>query len=323
MKKIIFFTISLCVFALSVKGQITEAENKLRSAVNDTLLGWKKGGLVTLNFSQASFSNWAAGGQNSISLNGLFSGFLNYKTTTASWENMLDVGYGILKQGKQGKFIKTDDKIDLSSKYGRNASKTWYYAALFNFKTQMTAGYEYPNDSIKISDFLAPAYLLGALGMDYKPTSTFTCFIAPITLKTTIVNNTALADAGAFGVEPAVYDSNNALIKHGQGIRNEFGGYVRVVYKTTFFEDKSVSLLTKLDLFSNYQHNPENIDVSWETIIGFKVNKFIAATITTHILYDDDVGVQVDNNKDGIVDAIGPRTQVKEVLGIGFSYKFN
>ena len=113
MKRIVFFTFSLCAFALSVKGQITEAESKLRSPVNDTLLGWKKGGLVTLNFSQASFSNWAAGGQNSISLNGLFSGFINYKTTTSSWENMVDVGYGILRQGKQGDIIKTDDKIDL------------------------------------------------------------------------------------------------------------------------------------------------------------------------------------------------------------------
>ncbi|MFY9311051.1 MAG: DUF3078 domain-containing protein [Bacteroidia bacterium] len=317
-----FLILAVTVFSLTIKGQTTEAENKLRTAVNDTLLGWKKGGLVTLNFSQASFSNWAAGGQNSISLNGLISTFINYKDSVSNWENMLDMGYGILKQGKQGNFIKTDDKIDLSSKYGRNASKTWYYAALLNFKTQMTPGYDYPNDSVKISDFLAPAYILGALGMDYKPNSSLTCFIAPITLKTTIVNNTGLADAGAFGVEPAVYDSSHVLIKHGQGIRNEFGGYVRVIYKTTFFADKSVSLLTKFDLFSNYLHNPQNIDVSWETIIGFKVNKFIAATITTHLLYDDDVGILIDKNKDGITDAIGPRTQVKEVLGIGFSYKF-
>lgn len=322
MKRIAFLIFLLVAFKLTLKSQITEAENKLRTSLNDTTLGWKKGGLVTLNFSQASFSNWAAGGQNSISLNALVSTFINYKDSVSSWENMLDMGYGILKQGKQGDFIKTDDKIDLSSKYGRNATKTWYYAALLNFKTQMTPGYNYPNDSVKISDFLAPAYILGALGMDYKPNSTLTCFIAPITLKTTIVNNGGLADAGAFGVEPAVYDNNNVILKHGLGIRNEFGGYVRVVYKTSFFEDKSVSLLTKLDLFSNYLHNPENIDVSWETIIGFKVNKFIAATITTHLLYDDDVGILIDKNKDGITDAIGPRTQVKEVLGIGLSYKF-
>jgi hypothetical protein len=77
-----------------------------------------------------------------------------------------------------------------------------------------------------------------------------------------------------------------------------------------------------LDLFSNYLHNPQNVDVSWETIIGFKVNKYISATITTQLVYDDDVKIAVDKNGDGINESFGPRTQFKEVLGIGFSYNF-
>ncbi len=80
--------------------------------------------------------------------------------------------------------------------------------------------------------------------------------------------------------------------------------------------------MTKLDLFSNYLHNPQNVDVSWETIIGFKVNKYISATITTQLVYDDDVKIAVDKNGDGINESFGPRTQFKEVLGIGFSYNF-
>ena len=303
-------------------GQITEGEKSLQSVSSDTTDGWKKGGVIGLNFSQAFFNNWAAGGQNSISLNGLVSVYANYKKGKSSFENMLDVGYGLLQQGKNGAVIKTDDKIDFTSKYGRVASKSWYYAALLNFKTQMSPGYNYPNDSVMISDFLAPAYLLTAIGMDYKPNDHFTAFIAPLAAKTTIVNNATLADAGAYGVEPATYDTAGVLLTHGKTVRNEFGGYVRIVYKNTFFKDQSVSFLTKLDLFSNYLHNPENIDVSWETIIGFKVNKYISATITTHLLYDDDIKIAVDNNDDGITDAIGPRTQFKEVIGIGFSYNF-
>jgi hypothetical protein len=322
MRKTNAFVLFLLLFNFSIYSQIIDAESRLRSSNADTVIGWKKGGIVNLNFSQASFNNWAAGGQNSISMNGIISTFINYRTNKTSWDNMLDIGYGLLQQGKKG-FIKTDDKIDLTSKYGREASQKWYYALLLNFKTQMTPGYNYPNDSVKISDFLAPAYLLGALGMDYKPDTSFTCFIAPLTLKTTIVNNTPLADAGAFGVTPAKYDTaTNTVLQHGKKIRNELGGYVRIVYKRTFFKDRSVSLLSKLDLFSNYLHNPQNIDVSWETIIGFKVNKFISASITTHLLYDDDIKIKVDNNRDGITDVIGPRTQFKEVIGIGFSYKF-
>ena len=34
------------------------------------------------------------------------------------------------------------------------------------------------------------------------------------------------------------------------------------------------------------------------------------------------IDIAVDNNNDGIIDAVGPRTQFKEVLGVGLSYKF-
>ncbi len=184
----------------------------------------------------------------------------------------------------------------------------------------MDAGFNYPDDSTKISDLLAPAYLLGAVGLDYKPSDKFTAFVAPVTAKTTFVNDQVLADAGAFGVEKAVYDTAGNLLTAGKNIRTEFGGYIRLFYKVDVM--KNVSLQTKLDLFSNYLENPQNIDVSWEVLISMKVNKYISATITTHLLYDDDTDISIDNNNDGIIDRIGPRTQFKEVLGVGFSYKF-
>ncbi len=321
MKNIIILIFIACMLSSLLYSQPTEAEKKLRTITIDTIHGWKRGGIIGLNFSQASFTNWAAGGENSISLNSILSVFANYKMPNYFWDNMLDAGYGFIQQGK-GKVIKTDDKIDFTSKYGRKASKDWYYAALLNFKTQMAPGYNYPNDSIKISTRFAPAYLLLALGMDYKPNEHFSAFIAPLNLKNTFVNNTELADAGAFGVDKAIYDTSGVVITHGKKFKSEFGGYLRIVYQTTFFEDKSISLLTKLDLFSNYIHNPQNIDVNWETIIGFKINKYFSATITTQLVYDDDIKIAIDDNGDGIIDSYGPRIQFKEVIGIGFSYNF-
>ncbi len=67
----------------------------------------------------------------------------------------------------------------------------------------MTAGYNYPNDSVKISALFAPAYLLGSLGMDYKPKDDFSAYISPVTSKITIVADKDLANQGAFGVTPA------------------------------------------------------------------------------------------------------------------------
>jgi hypothetical protein len=323
MKTRIFTLITMLGIAIChMSAQTTEAEKAIRTLSKDSIMGWKTGGLVGVTISQASFTNWAAGGQNTIALGGLVNLFANYKSEHSSWDNMLDMGYGLLKQGKNGDFIKTDDKVDFTSKYGRKASSKWYYAGLVNFKTQMTAGYNYPDVSTKISDLLAPAYILAAIGMDYKPSDKLTAFVAPITSKNTIVNDEALANAGAFGVEAATYNENGELLTAGKRSRSEVGGYVRMVYQQTYFKDKSVSILSKLDLFSNYKSNPQNIDISWETIIGLKVNKFITTTITTHLIYDDDIDIAFDNNNDGVIDGSGPRTQFKEVIGVGLNVKF-
>ena len=294
MKKILFTILS--ILSISVSSQITDLEEKVRKTSVDTLDGWKNGGVININFSQASFKNWSAGGQNSISLNNLVSVFANYKKGRSSWDNMLDVGYGFLTQGNVRK--KTDDKIDFTSKFGRSASKSWYYAALLNFKTQMDDGFDYKTDTtkVKISSFMAPAYVVGAFGMDYRPSDNFTGFIAPLTSKTTIVANKTLSDSGAFGID------------RGKTVKNEFGGYIKLVYKHNFFKDNSVSLLSKVDLFSNYLNNPQYIDVNWENIISLKVNKYISTIITTQLIYDHDI--------------FKDKVQFKEVIGVGFSYKF-
>ena len=307
MKKIVLLSLVMAI-SVGLFAQVTDAEKNLKTQNTDTTQGWKTGGVFSLAFSSVSLTNWAAGGQNSVSINGLANMFAIYQKGPSAWENYLNLGYGFLKQGNANGFMKSNDKIEFLSKYGRKATKSWYYSALLSFNSQFTAGYNYPDDSTVISNFLAPGYVLGAIGMDYKPNKTFSAFIAPFTSKITIVNDKLLSEAGAFGVEP------------GEQIRNEFGGYIRLFYTKNF--SKNMVFQTKLDLFSNYLHNPQNIDVNWETLIDIKLNKFISVIISTNLIYDDDIDIAIDNNGDGIVDASGPRTQFKNVLGVGLSYKF-
>lgn len=307
MKRKLLIGLGIMLSANLMIAQTTEAEDALKARSDNKEEGWKKGGVFSLNFTQTSLTNWSAGGESSLALNGLLSAFANYSKGKSTWDNSLDLGYGFLKSG-DADLIKTDDKIDFMSKYGQEAFKNWYYAGLINFRTQMAPGYNYPNDSIKISDLLAPAYILGAIGLDYKPNESFTLFIAPITSKTTIVNDETLSNAGAFGVDP------------GKTIRNEFGGYLRAIYVKDLMEN--INLNTKLELFSNYLENPQNIDVNWEVLLAMKVNKYISATLSTQLLYDHDIDIAVDTDGDDIPDGSGPRTQFKEVLGIGFTYKF-
>lgn len=234
-----------------------------------------------------------------------------------TWDNNLDLAYGLIRQGDEGVVIKTDDRIDFSSKFGQKASEKWYYSGLVNFRTQFAPGYELldgvPNQNNVISDLLAPAYTLVALGMDYKPNTKFTAFISPATYKLTIVMNDSLASVGAFGVDP------------GENLRSEIGGYVRLGYNSEVVEN--VTLTTRIDLFSNYLNNPENIDVNWEMLISMKINKFLSATISTQLMYDDDITLQKKDpvlDEDGtVLDAgRGPGVQFKEVFGLGISYKF-
>ncbi len=320
MKKAI---LAFIVFVLTCQlfiAQVTEAEKRLREQKVDTTLGWKKGGVLAVNLAQTSLTNWAAGGQNSFATNGLLSVFANYKSEKSTWTNSLDIGYGILKQnGLSSK--KTDDKFDFLSKYGRQAFDHFYYAALINFKTQMAVGWNYPDAAVpgqrdKISNVMSPGYLIGALGLDYKPNAYFSAFIAPITAKFTFVTDNELSAAGAFGVDP------------GETVNSEMGAYLRVIYSKNDFKNeflKNVSFTSKIDLFSNYLRNPENVVVNWENLIAMKINKFISASINTMLIYDDKIKVPFDRNGNDIIEAgeaVGSKIQFKEILGIGFSYNF-
>lgn len=179
---------------------------------------------------------------------------------------------------------------------------------MLQFKTQFTDGFDYPNDSDVISTFMAPAYLIGAIGMDYKPTKSFNAFISPITAKTTFVFDDRLSDMAAFGVDT------------GKHVRSEYGGYIRMIYNDQFAR-KTIGVTSKLDLFSNYSEKPTNIDVTWELLVTFKINKFLQASINTQLIYDDDIKT-IKTDANGNKTTSGPRVQFKEVVGLGLSYKF-
>lgn len=286
----------ILIFAMILLGTTVFAQDD-----QDTTY-WNFKGSTSVTFNQVSFTNWAAGGESSYSLNGLLFYNANYKKEKTSWENSLETGYGIVKiEGEDVK--KADDRIEISSKYGYKTRNHWHYSGLLSFKTQFAEGYEYPeNNEGKrqlISDFMSPAYVLLSVGMDYKPNDNFSLLISPITGKTTIVTDDSLSEAGAFGLDP------------GKTIFNEYGGFIKTAYNTNVV--KNVSFNTKIELFSAY-NKPQNIDINWEALINMKINDYLSANIQTRLIYDDDIMIA---DKDG---SIGPRTQFKEVFGLGFSY---
>lgn len=264
---------------------------------------WKYKGMASLNFSQVSLTNWAQGGESSYAINGLSALSLNYSKDNNSWANSLDIGYGIQKIGEK-EASKTDDHIDLISKYGRKMSGNWFLSGMLNFKTQFTEGYKQTETGrVVISDFLSPGYVILSIGMEYKKDDSFFISLSPVSGKVTIVVQDSLSNAGSFGVEA------------GEKSRAEFGGLVKIGINRDIMEN--VNFTSTLDLFSNYLDKPQNIDISWKAMLNMKINQYLSANISAHVIYDDDIA-SVD--ADGVPG--GPKVQFKEILGVGFSYKF-
>ena len=307
MKKIL-----LVITSFVIAGVMYAQDQKADSA-------WKINGDVNLMFSQTSFSNWASGGENSLTVNGFFNFYAGYTKGKSKWENILNLAYGQTKTGEQD-YRKNEDKIDFLSTYGLKASEKWYYSANLSFKSQFAEGFDYHDDvdSIgpeKISNFMAPGYLSAGIAMEYRPYDYMSFYISPITARWIFVTDQDLADAGAFGVEPAVYDANGIKTQDGETIRQEFGAYFRFIFAKEIV--KNVSFNTKLELFSDYLDNPQNVDVNWDNMLDLKVNSFLSAKVGLQLVYDDNTNI---TDKDGNV---GPRTQMKQLLAVGITYKFN
>lgn len=268
------------------------------SAQNDTVSNWKTGGTFGLNISQVGLKNWSGGGENSLSLNGLSIFTFGYKKEKINWENTIEFGYGVLKQGSNAT-RKTDDKIILNSRILKKGEKNWGYSALFDFRTQFDKGFNFVNNlPVYTSNFLAPAFITLALGAEYKPSDNFVLLLSPITGKATIVNSEILSNQGAFGVNP------------GSNFRAEFGASLNAELKTKVAE--GIDYQSKLNLFTSYDR-PELVDVIWDNQIIMKVNKFISASFTTQLIYDFDTKDPNDGNA---------KIQFKEVIAVGLLYKF-
>lgn len=308
--------------------QTTLAPNELPPPPSN----WTKKNQVGFDISEIAFVNWSAGGTSSIS--GLFKGEFNrtYVKGNHKWVNELIVKYGLNKQDGT-ELRKTDDALMLNSTYGfrKDTLSDWYYSAKFNFNTQFTDGYNYPNRDIAISKPFAPAYVfLGAGAENSNKEKNRVFYFSPITLKTTLVLDQTLADQGSFGVKKAVYmtdpanPDNKILIENGQKVKAEFGilltGYMKnEIYKNIFYENR-------LSLYTDYLNKFGNVDVDYDTRLDLVVNAYVKANIGVHLVYDDDIKTKVD-----VIDPVtgstsqvndGPRAQLRQVLGVGLVYTF-
>ncbi|MFM9945015.1 MAG: DUF3078 domain-containing protein, partial [Bacteroidia bacterium] len=280
----------------------TEAEGKIKT-LNESIeklkpfLAWKKGGFAAINFNQMGFTNWAAGGIDALSVTALGNIYLNYAKDKVAWNNNLDIAYGMI-QGKGQELRKNEDKIDFLTKFGYNSPvKNVNYAVLANFKSQFAPSYTYDAQNVKspmISTFMAPAFILASIGIDYKPKPYFSVYISPATGKFTIVSINDNSIKKAFAVDTL------------KTVRQEFGALMNIFFQKNIH--KNVNLLARLSLFNNYTDvntsNRKNIDVNFESMINARINRFISASLFVNAIYDHDIQISLDEND---LTKVGPR----------------
>lgn len=290
----------------TVKDLKNEASKSIAKDPKDTARKtWKLGGLVNLNINQGSLSNWSSGGDKfSFSLNSYLNLFAFYKKNKSSWDNNLDLAYGVTNTTSLGS-RKASDRIDFLSKYGYALSPKWNASALFNLRTQFAKGYAYSkttagaDTSTVTSRSFAPAYILLSLGFDYKPNADLSVFISPLTERWVVVTDRLIAPL--FGIDSA------------KRSKNELGAFVSVNYTKKL--GGSFTYKTKLDLFSNYKQKPQNIDVFWSNVITAKITRYINFSFNLDMIYDD--------NTQNVNPAKGPAPQWLQLMGIGFAYNFS
>lgn len=302
-----------CVFAQPSDLFLNPLEDKTKD------YGWKTLEEIGLYFNQVSFNNWNAGGANSISA--IFNGKVqaNYKSEKLFWNSNLFIRYGVNKQESEP-LRKTEDAISIISNFGyeKNENSNWFYSTRFSFNTQFADGYNNPDEE-PISRFMAPAYLFMGAGLEYgRHIEKLSFYASPLTLKTTFVLDKNLANSGAFGVNPAIFDMDGNIIKEGDTVRSEFGFLLTNQYQNEVFEN--IMLNSLIRLYSDYLNNFGNIDLEWEINFDFKVNKYVSAIFGSHLRYDDDIKTELIRNEitNEIIVVKGPKLQWKQLLGVGF-----
>jgi hypothetical protein len=287
---------------------------------------WLWTGITGINLNQASFSNWTAGGVNSVAFSAMGKFSANHKKDKFTWNNNLNLLYGMVKN--QGETLKkSDDIIELISVLGTDISKKWAFTGYVSFRSQFADGYDKDNDSIIISKFMSPGYLTLSPGFRYKPNDWFYIMLSPATAKFTFVMDQTLADQGSFGVKPAEKDTNGVIIKNGENVLIYFGPFLEAYIKKEVA--KGLTYESRLNILYTLL-NRDNLrswdaDLSWENFLNYSLAKYLSISVFLQFVYlPGQPAIKFENFDGHMVPTAVPNRhiQIKETLGIGITYTF-
>jgi hypothetical protein len=286
---------------------------------------WNYRSESSLIFSQSTLSNWVKGGENSVSSALDVTGYADYKRPELklSSSNFMRLKLGFLKSGGQD-IRKNLDLLETNSKLNHKAFGKFDFSAIMLFKTQVAVGKIYGKDTTVVSKFLNPAILTIGIGLDYKPDKETSINFSPLSYKGTFVPAGGKITKDSLVV--GSIDQTRYGVPLGKKSYNEPGASFLITKISHPY--KNVTVTNRLQLFTNYIHNPQNIDIDWEMIADMNLNWFTNLRLNTHLIFDDDTktpltkrGVPVLNPDDNTPKKTA-RAQFKEMFGVSLVFRF-
>lgn len=249
---------------------------------------WKTNTKVTFLLNQSTFSNWIAGGSNSVAGNLNLNYEFNYNKDNWNWDNKVTSGFGLSYVDEQGT-RKTDDRFEYNSILSYKSKNNWFFSFYDNLKTQYTKGYDYSKTpKEEVSNFFSPAYLSFGPGFLWKKSKTKYVNIAPSSSRFTFVSDTF---SGKYGVD------------EGRNSSFSLGFNLSSYYKFTLAKD--VEMENTLALYSDYLDKPQNVDVDYQLNFLLKINKHLSTNLGFHTIVDDNASSKI---------------QFRQLFGLGVNY---
>lgn len=261
---------------------------------------------ASLQFSQAYVSpNWYQGGNSN--LNVLANIYYNVKLNQEYHPNLLfettaqyKLGINSAPDDTVHSYNISDDLFQLNTTFGIKAARRWYYSFTGQFKTQLFNSYPSNSNELR-SAFLSPGDLTVGVGMTYNyankaKTFTFDASIAPLSynMKTCINRH----------INPTLYN-----IEEGRKTDHNFGSSaeLKLMWKISY----NIVYTSRVFAFTDY----DSFQADWENKISFEINRFLTTQVYAHLRYD--------SSTPACDDPSWKKLQVKEILSIGFAYKFS
>lgn len=279
--------------------------------LDDSVKLWKINGLMSLNVGATGLFNWAAGGNSSFNMIAAANfNFLYYKNHIA-WESNINTEFGeAWIDNNTFPWQKTNDKFEISTKFGWEFSKHWFLTALGQFRTQYANGFDYSNTPKNlISQFMSPSYTDISVGIDWKPNSIFSVYLSPLSgrFTTCIANDSILKDM--YLGQEYMQDHKNATC------RPDFG----LSLKGSIYYDgiKNLKIISTLNMFTPYSDYFGNFDVDWDVTVSYQFLKVFNVSLGTQLKYYDSVKMKLNDDTYAY-----QHTQFKVQFGLGLGYSF-